>query len=429
MDSDNPEHHVSSPPLKQSFFYGWIIVGVSALTLFFSGPGQTYSVSTFIDSYIEEFGWSRSIVSGMYSTGTLTAGLLMGFIGSLFDRKGHRLMTTVIALLFGLACLGMSMVSSVPLLFAGFFAVRLLGQGSMGLSSNTLPPQWFVRNKGRALSMVSLGGAISSALLPPLNTWLIQEFGWRTGWRIWAALLWMVMAPIAYLLIRNKPEDVGLWPDNMKLNLHDFGSLTDTADNGDWTVKEALRTRSFWLLLFCMMVPAAIITGMVFHQVSIMDQVGLTPKVAALVLSTMAVVRLPVALVAGQVADRVPVRYLLAASLGMLLLSMIVLLYADSVMMAMIYGLLVGIMMAFQVIISGVIWPDYYGRRNLSSIRGVTMMAGIIGSALGPLPYGFAYDIFGSYSQVLIVSMIFPLIGIAAAILAKPPVKMVLEET
>ncbi len=239
----------------------------------------------------------------------------------------------------------------------------------------------------------------------------------------------MVMAPIAYLLIRNKPEDVGLWPDDLKLNLHDFGSLTDTADNGDWTVKEALRTRSFWLLLFCMMIPAAIITGMVFHQVSIMDQVGLTPKVAALVLSTMAIVRLPVALVAGQVADRVPVRYLLAASLGMLLLSMIVLLYADSVMMAMIYGLLVGIMMAFQVIISGVIWPDYYGRHNLSSIRGVTMMAGIIGSALGPLPYGFAYDIFGSYSQALTVSMIFPLIGIAAALLAKPPVKMVLEET
>jgi cyanate permease len=168
----------------------------------------------------------------------------------------------------------------------------------------------------------------------------------------------MVMAPIAYFLIRNKPEDVGLWPDDMKLNLHDFGSLTDTADNGDWTVKEALRTRSFWLLLLCMMIPSAIITGMVFHQVSIMDQVGLTPKVAALVLSTMAIVRLPVALVAGQVADRVPV-----------------------------------------------------------------------GSALGPLPYGFAYDIFGSYSQALTVSMIFPLIGIAAALLAKPPVKMVLEET
>jgi hypothetical protein len=86
MDVDNPEHHVSSPPLKQSFVYGWIIVGVSALTLFFSGPGQTYSVSTFIDSYIEEFGWSRSIVSGMYSTGNLAAGLLMGFIGRLFAR-------------------------------------------------------------------------------------------------------------------------------------------------------------------------------------------------------------------------------------------------------------------------------------------------------------------------------------------------------
>ena len=79
--------------------------------------------------------------------------------------------------------------------------------------------------------------------------------------------------------------------------------------------------------------------------------------------------------------------------------------------------------MAFQIIVSGVIWPDYYGRNNLGSIRGVTMMAGVIGSALGPLPYGYAYDIFGGYTEVLTVSIIFPILGIIAAFLAKPPRK------
>ena len=84
-------------PFQSSFFYGWIIVAVSATTLFFSGPGQTYSVSSFIDSYISEFGWSRAVVSSMYSVGTLIAGLLMGFMGSFFDKRGHRFMTTIIA--------------------------------------------------------------------------------------------------------------------------------------------------------------------------------------------------------------------------------------------------------------------------------------------------------------------------------------------
>ena len=106
-----------------------------------------------------------------------------------------------------------------------------------------------------------------------------------------------------------------------------------------------------------------------------------------------------------------------------LLVTMVALYMTDSVQMAMVYGALTGITMAFQIMVSGVIWPDYYGRHHLGSIRGVTMMAGVIGSALGPLPYGYAYDIFGGYTEALTVSMIFPILGMIAAFLAKPPMK------
>jgi MFS family permease len=312
----------------------------------------------------------------------------------------------------------MSMVNSVVMLLAGFFLVRLLGQGSMSLSGNTLVPQWFIARRGRALSLVSLGGAVSSALLPPLNTWLIQSYGWRMGWRFWSLLLWAVMVPVAYLVTRDRPEEVGLSLDG--------GTADRVPDDMNfkaegWTVREAMGTRSFWLLLICMMIPSAIVTGLIFHQVSVMEQVGLPPETAALVLSVMALVRLPTALVAGQIADMVEARYLLAASLGGLLVSMIVLMLAGSVYLALAYGILVGVMMAFQGIVSGVIWPEYFGRRYLGSIRGVTMMAGVVGSALGPLPFGFAYDIFGGYSQVILASMIFPLLGVVAALVATPP--------
>ena len=114
-------------PIATSFYYGWVMVFVSALTAFFSGPGQTYSVSTFIDSYIQQFGWSRSMVSTMYSLGTLTAGLLMGFIGNLFDRKGHRIMTTFVAIGLSIACVWMSVVQDSVMLFGGFFLIRLFG--------------------------------------------------------------------------------------------------------------------------------------------------------------------------------------------------------------------------------------------------------------------------------------------------------------
>ena len=391
--------------------------------MFFSGPGQTYSVSTFIDSYISEFGWSRSIVSGMYSAGTLAAGLAMGVVGNVFDRRGYRLVTAVVAVLLGFACVWMSLVSSVPMLFVGFLLIRLLGQGSLSLSSSTMIPQWFILKKGRALSYASLGGVLSSAVLPPLNTWIIQTYGWKMGWRFWAVLLVLVMAPVSYLLIRNKPEDVGLLPDNLQLSTFSKSSGEVFLDEVSWTLGEAIRTRCFWLLLFCRMVPSAITTGLVFHQVSVMAQVGLPLEAAAVVLSAMAIVRLPVTLVAGQIADRVPTRYLIALSQGGLVVSMVILLFANSMVGALVYGVLAGTISALQGISDGVIWPEYYGRGSLSSIGGVTMMAGVIGSALGPLPYGFAYDIFGNYSQIIIVSMLFPLLGLFAALLAKRPVR------
>jgi sugar phosphate permease len=406
----------NSLPFSPPFFYGWIIVGVSALTIFFSGPGQTYSISAFIDSYIGEFGWNRSTVSGMYSIGTLTAGLLMGFVGNCIDRRGHRTMTTAIALLLGLACLGMSLVNSPITLLAGFFSIRLLGQGSMSLSSSTLVPQWFIRKKGRALSLVSL--------------WIIETHGWKNGWITWTTLLWLVMAPAAFFLIRDRPEDVGLSPDDEARP--QFVTEANTLPTGEsWTVSEAMSTRSFWLLLFCIMIPSAINTGLIFHQVSIMDQVGVSAQSAAAVLSFMALIRLPVVLVAGQIADRVPARYIQVGSMAGLLATMVALHMTESVQMAMVYGALTGITygaltgitMAFQIMVSGVIWPDYYGRHHLGSIRGVTMMAGVIGSALGPLPYGYAYDIFGGYTEALTISMIFPVLGIIAALMAKKPEK------
>jgi sugar phosphate permease len=348
----------------------------------------------------------------------------MGFVGNFFDTRGHRLMTTIIAALLGVACFWMSYVDSVAMLFFGFFFIRLLGQGSLSLSSMTLPPQWFIRKKGRALSIVSIGGALSSALLPPINTWLIHTFGWRFGWRFWAVLLWVIMVPASHFLIRNKPEDVGLGPDQQpSTRTNAGGESRQKMLNDDWLLKDVLRTRAFWLLLYCIAVPSAITTGLVFHHVSILGQLGLSGEIAAIVLSVMALIRLPIIFVVGQLADSVQPRFLMAFTQGILFLGIIVLYFAMDIRFALLYGVLLGLMMAFQSITSSVVWPEYYGRKYLGSIRGMSLMAGVLGSALGPLPYGFIYDGSGSYQQALLMSMAFPIVGVLAALIASPPKK------
>jgi len=408
------------PPIKTRVFYGWVMVALAGFTLFFSGPGQTFSVSMFIDSYINDFGWTRSTVSGMYSIGTLIAGMLMGVVGGLFDRYGHRKMGTAVAILFGFALLFMSTVRTVPMLLVGFFLIRLLGQGGMSLIGTTLVPQWFIKKRGRAISIVSVFGAVSLATLPPINTWIIQNFSWQIGWRAWAVVTWVLVAPTIYYLIRTRPEDIGLSPDNEAYLTKEGFKVTEEVS---WTLKEALRTRAFWMILYTVIVPSAIITGCIFHQISILGQAGLTPEKVALISGVISVIRLPLILVAGQLADRIQLRYLLAASQGVLFLMLGTLYAANSVPLVIVYGILMGTQMALQGLIMGVIWPDYYGRKHLSTIKGTTMMAGVIGSALGPLPFGFAYDVFGGYTEVVIVSMLFPLVGTVFALLAKKPAK------
>ena len=408
------------PPIKTRVFYGWVMVALAGFTLFFSGPGQTFSVSMFIDSYINDFGWTRSTVSGMYSIGTLIAGMLMGVVGGLFDRYGHRKMGTAVASLFGFALLFMSTVRTVPMLLVGFFLIRLLGQGGMSLIGTTLVPQWFIKKRGRAISIVSVFGAVSLATLPPINTWIIQNFSWQIGWRAWAVVTWVLVAPTIYYLIRTRPEDIGLSPDNEAYLTKEGFKVTEEVSR---TLKEALRTRAFWMILYTVIVPSAIITGCIFHQISILGQAGLTPEKVALISGVISVIRLPLILVAGQLADRIQLRYLLAASQGVLFLMLGTLYAANSVPLVIVYGILMGTQMALQGLIMGVIWPDYYGRKHLSTIKGTTMMAGVIGSALGPLPFGFAYDVFGGYTEVVIVSMLFPLVGTVFALLAKKPAK------
>jgi len=410
------------PPIKTRVFYGWVMVALAGFTLFFSGPGQTFSVSVFIDSYINDFGWTRSTVSGMYSIGTLMAGMIMGVVGRLFDKYGHRKMGVAVAIFFGFALLYMSTVRTVSMLLFGFFLIRLLGQGSMSLIGTTLVPQWFIKKKGMAISIVSVFGAMSLAILPPINIWIIQNFSWQTGWRVWAVVMWVVVTPTIYFFIRTRPEDIGLSPDNETHVLID--GWIGVAEEVSWTLKEAVRTRAFWMILYSVIIPSAIITGCIFHQISILGQAGLTPEKVALISGITSIIRLPLVLVAGQLADRIQLRYLLATSQGVLLMMLVALYVANSVRLVVVYGILMGIQMALQGLVIGVIWPDYYGRKHLSTIRGTTMMAGVIGSALGPLPFGFAYDVFGGYTEVVIVSMLFPLIGTIFALLARKPVKM-----
>lgn len=191
----------------------------------------------------------------------------------------------------------------------------------------------------------------------------------------------------------------------------------------NWTLQEAKRTRSFWLLLFCTAVPAMVNTGLIFHLVSILAENNISSQTAALVISLMAVLSFPISFFSGFLNERVPSRLILVyLSIGQLV-AVFVLLHTNSVFMAILFGCLRGILGGFESITLNVIWPQYFGRTHIGSIKGMAMTITVIASAFGPLPFGFAFDWFRGYNEILWVMMIFPLLAATAAHFSTQPLK------
>lgn len=406
------------------FFYGWVIVAVSALGVFFSGPGQTYSVSLFINTYIDEYGWSRSLISALYSAATLGAGLLLPLIGRWVDRAGHRVAMTVVAISLGAACLWMSIITNPLMLFMGFLMIRLFGQGSMTLIPNVLVPQWFNRNRGLALSLMSLGVVAGSALAPGMNSRLIGWIGMSGTWQVWAVLLIVIMAPVAWFFVVNRPETIGSSPDGKLQIKENPSSKSDHAPVSEaaWTLENASQTGSFRRMLFCMGVPSLINTGITFHLVSIMSSKGHDTIFTASILGLTAIIQFPMTFVAGWVSDRLPIHGLKAVNFLLLLGAMGVLLMGNTRQELMLFSLLLGTFTAFDSVSSGVLWPQYFGREHLGSIRSVTMTVVVLGAALGPLPFGLAFDYFGGYSEILILMGVLPIAASLLSLFSPAPV-------
>ena len=409
------------PPLQTRFFYGWLMVLVSGMGIFFSGPGQTFSNSVFIESYMQDFNISQTYLSFIYSIATLTSGLLLFFVGRLVDKFGRRLMMTLAALMLGVACFYNSFVTGPMMLFFGFFMVRYFGQGSMTLIPNTLVSQWFYKYRGRALSFAGLGGLIGAASFPPLINWLIEAYGWQYTWRILGIILIVFFTPIALYFVRNRPEDVGLLPDGMKEEINQNIGVTPRKFEVSWTLSEAIRTRAFWFIMICGTIPAMINTGITFQIFSILGEKGISRMETAFVLSLIPIVSFSCSLVSGFLVERVKAHLMLSLAFAISTITPLLLIYAQSYTPVLLFAVAWGVTQGFMNIPMGILWPNYFGRRYLGSIQSVTHAAGIIGSAIGPIQFGWAYDQFGSYTGVLIFSSVIWAIGSMLSLFASPP--------
>jgi MFS transporter, OFA family, oxalate/formate antiporter len=147
------EDHRRSFVHRWPVFYGWIIMMAGSLGLVMTSPGQTYTVSIFIEHFIRDLSINRSQVSALYTGGTQVGSLTLPFWGRLVDRRGSRWAVTAISILFGLACIYMGWVQNAFMLGVGFIAIRMLGQGSLSLVSQHVINQLWIRKRGLVMGV------------------------------------------------------------------------------------------------------------------------------------------------------------------------------------------------------------------------------------------------------------------------------------
>ncbi len=399
--------------LRTRVFYGWIVLGVATIAMFGSGPGQSHTFSIFVDLIARDLGISATSIASAYALATLFAALGLSRMGTMVDRFGARRVMLVVVVLLGLACSAFGAAVGLISLSLGFMLVRFLGQGCMMMGASNLVAQWFNARRGFAMGVVMLGFAASMALHPLLAQWLIEMVGWRQAWIWLGAMTWCLLLPLLWLLVYDRPESVGLQPDGAPT--HTDGGQTGTGALQGLALRPAMRTPAFWIIAAGLFTPAMLITSLFFFQVSIFEQHGLSREFAASMFGVSALAMAASMPVIGWILDRSNPKYVFAASLVLLAMSLINITFVESTATATAYAVVFGINTAANMTFFGYMWARYFGRRHLGSIQGVGQTIGVVGASLGPLPLGIAFDMVGSYDGVLRLLAVIPL---ACAVLA-----------
>lgn len=412
-------------PLRLPFFYGWVVLAVAVTGMFASAPGQASILTVFVEPIGRDMGWSRTEVSASLSIATFVTALLLPLSGYLFDRVGARVIITSAAVLLGAACLATSRVDTVPELYAGVTAARLLGLGVLYLTSTTLVARWFVRRRGRAMAAAVIGMAVGLAVFPPVLQQIIGTAGWRAAWVFLGIAVWVLLVVPAALFIRNRPEDLGLLPDGARDPATSAGPVNPQdapVIESAWRVSEVIRQRTFWLLILATAIPFIVNVAVAFNQMPVLTDNGLSPNVAALTVSLYAISFSAGSLAGGWLADRFPVRYSLIGTLLVLSLTVLLLLNARTLPVALAFGISFGLSAGANSTIERLIWPTYYGREHLGRINGVVLFIQVSAASSGPVLAGLTFDALGSYAPFFTVIAVLPVLCAFATWLVGQPV-------
>jgi sugar phosphate permease len=395
-----------SPP----FFYGWLVLGVCALGAFVATSIAGVVLGGIQGLIVEDTGWKRSTVGLAAAVGVWGSGLVAPWLGQLADRYGPRLLMPLGTLLLGLSLLALGGAHSIWLFFLLAVLARAISQPLLiGVVPRTVAVHFFRRKRNTALACIGMFRPLSAAILIQLIAATALAYDWRVAFQCIGMLSLLFTLPML-LIIRRRPEDIGLLPDGKHgisriCAKRDREPTTGSVPNTHgWTARQALRTQTFWLIAITTFLSVTSEAAIGFNMVPYLhEKANLSTVQAARILSLSTLLAIT-SLAWGYVADKfTPRRCMIGAMLcgtGMVLS----LLTVRSLLPAYLCGITWGILSSAQVLIY-MLLAQYFGASSYGAITGVLRPFEAGGLGLGQSLGAILYDVTGSYSGLLIVAL------------------------
>jgi MFS family permease len=391
--------------VRLPFFYGWVVVAVAFVTTGVGVNART-AFSLLFPPILAEFGWERGVTAGAFSFGFLVSAILSPSLGRLMDRRGPRV---VMEMGVGLVAAGLLLAPLVHRPWHLYATLGLLvGGGSVCLSytgQSLYLPNWFVRRRGLAMSLAFAGVGVGSIVLLPWVQSIIAHAGWRAACVVMGLLVLGLLAPLN-LLVRRRPEDLGLAPDGDRgLRGGAAAAASNVVDAAwvavDWTLGRAMRTARFWWIAVGFVTGLFAWYAVQIHQTKYLVEVGFTASQAAWALGLVSLAGIPGQIVLGHVSDRIGREWVWSVgNLGFTLCYLALLLLRDFPTPALLYFMILsqGMLGYGLTSVIGAIPAEIFQGRHYGDIFGALMLAAIGGGAAGPWVAGALYDATGSYT-------------------------------
>ena len=410
---------------RTPFYYGWLILGITSFATF-AATGVSQVVLGGIQVYIsDDTGWGTGALSYAATIGTWCSGLIAPFVGRLADRYGPRWLMPAGLVIAGACFLLLAGVNSVWQFYAAYVVARAVSNPVLiGLVPRTAAVNFFRRRRNLALAMVSTFRPMAGAVNIQLFALIAISRSWRDAYRYLGIFSLALVIPVV-LLMRRRPEDIGLLPDGAAPATAGAGAAAGRpglpAAETSWTVREAMRTRAFWLIVATASVGTLASSSVGFSLVPyLVEEAELSVTAAAGVLSLGTVLSIA-NLGWGYLSDLFTPRRCLMVTMagsGALLAYLNV---VDSLAGALVFALVWGVFSGAVGSMENMMLAQYYGRDSYGSLLGMFAPFQTAALGLGPALSSLLRDYSGSYTLLYVTMVAAYLVSAMLLYLARAP--------